>query len=165
MTEISFLNMNGTQFAFAVTLFSGIFVAICIYFDSQRRKDPAFRKKLKMKRDRDRLLKKAYVSSINILHDIEEPQDQETIILREIELAESLMAQQNYDKAIVHFANAIAICVDPCNLLIALKQSLPPNVFDLLIHVLVSNYGKQFSRFQEDSRLKSIVQNQAIIRF
>lgn len=78
-----------------------------------------------------------------IIPGIKDPRDQQMLLLHEIQRAEDLMSDGKFERAITHFANAIAICNDPHKMVMALKQTLPASAFDLLVTVLANSYGKR----------------------
>lgn len=80
-----------------------------------------------------------------IIPGIKDPRDQQTLLLHEIQRAEDLMTSGKFERAVTHFANAIAICNDPHNMVMALRESLPDDVFDLLLKVLANSYGKKIN--------------------
>ncbi|KAF5269884.1 hypothetical protein FQR65_LT05682 [Abscondita terminalis] len=127
------------------------FAAICFYYDKYRHKDPYFNRKLKLKRKRTRFLNKVDEDK-PIKFDITE--DKEARIFKEIKLAESSMNFQDYSKAVIHFSNAIAGCVDPCNLLQALNKSLPDKVFDELVDRLQRIYQEKMKAFKENDEIR-----------
>lgn len=146
--------MNGVQFLFGLTFFSTAFFLICVYFDKYRHEDPYFRKKLKLKRKKTLILKKASEKSLVV--PLKEIEDHEAFIFKEIQIAEVLMEQHEEDKAVIHFANAIGSCVDAGNLLLALKKTLPFATFDLLVKFLFDHYPEHVSKLQEDHMLKKL---------
>lgn len=80
-----------------------------------------------------------------IIPEIKDPRDQQALLLHEIQRAEDLMSSGKFERAITHFANAIAICNDPHKMVMALRESLPDDAFDLLLKVLANSYGKQIN--------------------
>lgn len=102
------------------------------------------------KRKQKVLLEK--VAMQDIISEIKDPRDQQALLLHEIQYAESLMSDGKFERAVIHFANAIAICNDPDKLVLALKESLPASAFNLLLKILASSYGKRIN----SSRLREI---------
>lgn len=80
-----------------------------------------------------------------IIPEIKDPRDQQALLLHEIQRAEGFMSEGKLERAIRHFANAIAICNDPHKMVMALKKSLPTSAFDLLVQVLADSYGKRIA--------------------
>lgn len=140
------MESTALRLSIAVTTFGVVLLALCVCFDRFNRKDFNYRKKMRQKRDK-KLLDK--FSMEEILPEINDPRDQQALILHEIHIAETLMTDGKFERAIVHFANAIAICADPHKLVLALKETLPPSAFDMLLKVLAKSYGKRFSRLPD----------------
>lgn len=109
-----------------------IFIGYCIYFDQKRHADPNFRKKLREKRKQKRLSKVAG-SKIPDLRDQESVQK---FFLSEVQLGETLLSEGDVDGAVEHLGSAIAVCGHPQQLLQILQQTLPPQVFHLLLQRL-----------------------------
>lgn len=112
-------------------------------------KESRLRKKLKQRREQNLLEK---IALQEIIPEIKDPRDQQTLLLHEIQRAEDLMSDGQFERAIMHFANAIAICNDPHKMVMALKESLPVSAFDLLLKVLVDSYGKRITERNWDKR-------------
>lgn len=121
--------------ASALTVFA---IACYVYCREQR-----LRKRLKQKRDPKWLLER--IAMHEIIPEIKDPRDQQTLLLHEIQRAEDLMSSGKFERAVTHFANAIAICNDPHKMVMALKESLPTSAFDLLLKVLANSYGKRIT--------------------
>ncbi|KAK5642358.1 hypothetical protein RI129_008525 [Pyrocoelia pectoralis] len=147
--------MNGVQFFFASTVFCGAFLVICLYFDKHRHEDPHFRKKLKVKRRKPLTNNEKGPEILNV----DEIQDKEAVILKEIQSAETFMTAGDYQNAVVHFANAIACCVDPYNLLSALKRSLPHEVYVNLVETLEKGFGDQMVKLQNNAEISTLLDN------
>lgn len=117
-----------------------LFLGYCIYFDHKRRKDPDFKKKLRERRK----AKKAAASAgprttIPNLTDHEEVQ---RFFLQEIQTGEALISAGDIENGVEHLANAIIVCGQPTQLLQVLQQTLPAQVFALLI-TRMRQYGNQ----------------------
>uniref|UniRef100_A0A8D0BUH0 TOMM20-like protein 1 n=1 Tax=Salvator merianae TaxID=96440 RepID=A0A8D0BUH0_SALMN len=54
--------------------------------------------------------------------------------LQEIQLGELWLARGEHKKSIEHLTNAIAVCTDPNKLIEVLEDTLPPHVFEMLVH-------------------------------
>lgn len=132
---------SSTRVGIAITTLSVVFLFYCAYLE---RRNSRLRKRLRNRKDKKIL---ENVSLREVLPEIRDPREQQTFILRQIQRAEELMGEGKYQKAILHFANAIAVCVDPHRLVLALKETLPPHAFDLLLKVLADSYGKRFLRY------------------
>ncbi|KAK4877009.1 hypothetical protein RN001_009515 [Aquatica leii] len=151
--------MNGVQFFLTTTFFCTTFAVICLYFDKYRHKDPYFRHKLKLKRKKTR-----YLTQFNDDEPIkfDSNEDKEAQIFKEIELAENCMGFKDYTKAVVHFANAIGGCVDPCNLFQALNRSLPDKVFHLLVVRLEKKYQDKMKMLKENVKIHHLLEKEEI---
>lgn len=123
-----------TRMGIALTTLGVVFFFYCMYLERRHAKRIRHRKEKK-------LLDK--ISGQQMIPEFRNPREQQTFILHEIQRAEELMMRGRYENAIVHFANAIAVCVDPHRLLLALKENLPPSDFDLLLKVLADKYGRK----------------------
>jgi len=107
-----------------------LFLGYCIYFDRKRRSDPEFKKKLREKRK-----KKVNVSKSGgtVLPDLKDPEAVQNFFLREVQLGEELLSVGEIEKGVEHLSNAVAVCGQPQQLLQVLQQTLPPQVFRLLL--------------------------------
>lgn len=54
--------------------------------------------------------------------------------LHEIQMGEALISQGDINNGVEHLANAVIVCGQPTQLLQVLQQTLPAEVFTLLIH-------------------------------
>jgi len=112
---------------------SGLLVlGYCIYFDHQRRADPNFKKNLREKRKQRRLAK----STGTNMPDLRDQEAVQKYFLSEVQLGEELLSQGDVDNAVEHLGSAIAVCGHPQQLLHILQQTLPPQVFHLLLQRL-----------------------------
>jgi len=112
-----------------------LFVGYCIYFDRQRRSDPQYRKKLREKR-KNRNNAAGGSGSKTVLPDMKDPEAVQQFFLREVQLGEELLAMGDIELGVEHLSNAVAVCGQPQQLLQVLQQTLPPQVFSLLIQNL-----------------------------
>ncbi|XP_067007412.2 mitochondrial import receptor subunit TOM20 homolog [Anabrus simplex] len=121
----------------AIGLAAGIcgtlFIGYCIYFDRKRRSDPNFRRKLKERRKARKAANKAPTTKLPDLKDHEAVQ---RFFLQEVQLGEELLAQSDLEGGVEHLGNAVAVCGQPNQLLQVLQQTLPPQVFHLLLQRL-----------------------------
>lgn len=107
-----------------------LFLGYCIYFDRHRHNDPNFKKKLREKRKQKRLSRSTTGSKVPDLRDQEAVQK---FFLAEVQLGEDLLSQGDVEGAVEHLGSAIAVCGQPQQLLQILQQTLPPQVFHLLL--------------------------------
>jgi mitochondrial import receptor subunit TOM20 len=102
----------------AVGVAGALFFGYCIYFDQKRRSAKDFKKKLHEKRqDRENRKVKKGKSK-----------------LPDLQMGEALISQGDITNGVEHLANAVIVCGQPTQLLQVLQQTLPAEVFTLLIH-------------------------------
>ncbi|CAG7729545.1 unnamed protein product [Allacma fusca] len=109
-----------------------LFIGYCIYFDQRRHSDPNFKKKLREKRKQKRLAKQAGTK----IPDLRDQESVQKFFLSEVQLGETLLSEGDVDGAVEHLGSAIAVCGHPQQLLQILQQTLPPQVFHLLLQRL-----------------------------
>ncbi|CAB0041295.1 unnamed protein product [Trichogramma brassicae] len=114
---------------------AGLFVGYCFYFDQKRRLDPEFKNKL---RERRRAKKEALKSNSEIPN-LKDHDVVQKFFVQEVELGEKLLAQGDLEGGTEHLANAVAVCSQPHQLLQVLQNTLPPQVFHLLLQRLPSS--------------------------
>lgn len=56
-----------------------------------------------------------------------------SFFLQEVQMGESYIARGDLEKGVEHFANAVIVCGQPTQLLQVLQQTLPAQVFAMLI--------------------------------
>merc|ERR1711971_63649 len=112
------------------------FLGYCVYFDRKRRSDPDFKKKLREKRRANRQHKSKGGSSR--LPDLTNPEAMQKFFLAEVQKGEELLATGEIEQGVEHLSNAVAVCGQPQQLLQVLQQTLPPQVFSLLVQKLPS---------------------------
>ncbi|PSN43421.1 Mitochondrial import receptor subunit TOM20 [Blattella germanica] len=111
-----------------------LFIGYCIYFDRKRRSDPNFKKKLRERRKARRAEKK--LTGTTRLPDLKDHEAVQRFFLQEVQLGEELLAQGDLEGGVEHLGNAVAVCGQPNQLLQVLQQTLPPQVFHLLLQRL-----------------------------
>jgi len=112
-----------------------LFIGYCIYFDRKRRSDPDFKKILRERRKARRATAKSAGTKLPDLKDHEAVQ---RFFLQEVQLGEELLALGDLEGGVEHLGNAVAVCGQPNQLLQVLQQTLPPQVFHLLLQRLPS---------------------------
>jgi len=117
---------------------AGLFVGYCLYFDKKRRNDPDFKKKL---RERRKAKKDAQTVSSKIPN-LKDHELVQKFFIQEVEMGEQLLAQGDFEGGTEHLANAVAVCGQPHQLLQVLQNTLPPQVFHLLLQRIPVNGGK-----------------------
>lgn len=115
-----------------------LFVGYCIYFDHKRRSDPLFKQKLKEKRAKLRQQREQAKKNSSKLPDLKDYEAVQKFFIQEIQMGEELLAQGEIDSAVEHLSSAVAVCGQPQQLLQVLQQTLPPQVFHMLLQKLPS---------------------------
>ncbi|KAK3608574.1 hypothetical protein CHS0354_042563 [Potamilus streckersoni] len=110
------------------------FLGYCIYFDQKRRSDPLFKQKLIEKRKKAKQNQKK--SSSGQFPDLSNPETRQKFFLQEIQVAEEFLEKGDSTAGVEHLSNAVAACSQPQQLLMVLQQTLPPQVYHMLIDSL-----------------------------
>ncbi|KAG3266838.1 TOMM20-like [Ictidomys tridecemlineatus] len=103
-----------------------LFIGYCIYFDGNRWSDPTFKKRLRERRNKQKLAKER--AGLSKLPDHKDAEAVQKFFLEEIQLGEELLAE-----GVDHLTNAVAVCGQPQQLLQVLEQTFPPPVFQMLL--------------------------------
>ncbi|KAH9519533.1 Mitochondrial import receptor subunit TOM20 B [Bulinus truncatus] len=112
------------------------FIGYCVYFDRKRRNDPEFKKKL---RERRKVAKEEKAKTgVTRLPDLTNPEAMQRFFLQEVQIGEEKLASGDIEEGVEHLSNAVAVCGQPQHLLQVLQQTLPPQVFALLVQKLPS---------------------------
>jgi len=109
-----------------------LFLGYCIYFDQRRRSDPNFKKKL---RERRRKGTKSSGKAVN-WPNLKDQEAVQKFFLAQVQAGEELLAQGEIESGVEHLSRAVAVCGQPQQLLQVLQQTLPPQVFQLLLQKL-----------------------------
>ncbi|XP_069772990.1 mitochondrial import receptor subunit TOM20 homolog isoform X2 [Narcine bancroftii] len=125
----------GRTGAIVAGVFGAAFIGYCIYFDRKRRKAPDFKVKLRERRRKQRQQDKAN-DSIGKLPDLKDVEAVQKFFLEEVQLGEELLARGDSEKGVDHLSNAVSVCGQPQQLLQVLQQTLPHQVFQMLIQRL-----------------------------
>ncbi|KAL8622826.1 hypothetical protein ACOMHN_026947 [Nucella lapillus] len=112
------------------------FIAYCVYFDRKRRSDPDFKKNLREKRKMARQQKTQ--STKTQLPDLNSHEAMQKFFLENVSQGEELLARGDIEGGVEHLSTAVAVCGQPQQLLQVLQQTLPTQVFQLLIQKLPS---------------------------
>ncbi|KAK9510342.1 hypothetical protein O3M35_005148 [Rhynocoris fuscipes] len=126
--------VSKTALGIAAGIFGTLFVGYCVYFDRQRRKDPNFKKKLRERRKANKV--KCPTKDCVQLPDLRDHEAVQQFFLHQVQLGEELLSQGDVEGGVEHLGNAVAVCGQPNQLLQVLQQTLPPNVFHLLLQRL-----------------------------
>ncbi|XKL68193.1 hypothetical protein PGB90_003684 [Kerria lacca] len=131
------LNMTWSKLGIAAAVCGSMLIGYCIYFDQKRRMDPDFKKKLREKRRTKLQAEKAFKYARKAqFPDFRDHEAVQAFFLQQIQLGEELLGQGKIDECVEHIANAVSVCGQPQQLLTVLQQTLPPQVFSLLIERL-----------------------------
>jgi len=109
------------------------FLGYCIYFDRKRRSDPFFRQKLREKRRKAKQSGKIQDKGSFEIPDLKDTEAVQRFFLQEVQLGEELLATGDIENGVEHLGNAVAVCGQPQQLLQVLQQTLPAQVFQLLL--------------------------------
>ncbi|XP_054154101.1 mitochondrial import receptor subunit TOM20 homolog [Oppia nitens] len=112
------------------------FVAYCVYFDRKRRNDPLFKQKLREKRSKSAKKGDSFDGSSMDLPDLRDYEAVQKFFIKEVQLGEELLAGGDVEAGIEHLTNAVAVCGQPQQLLQVLQQTLPTQVFHMLLQRL-----------------------------
>jgi len=133
------------------------FLGYCIYFDRRRRSHPDFRRKLREKRKA--MAKGGSTSSGPALPDFADQEAVQRFFLQEVQLGEELLASGDIQNGVEHLSLAVAVCGQPHSLLSVLQQTLPPQIYHLLLQNL--EVAQQRVRSHASASLmSSIMRNQ-----
>jgi len=110
------------------------FLGYCIYFDRKRRSHPDFRRKLREKRKAAN--RAGGDSSGPQLPDFSDQEAVQRFFLQEVQLGEELLATGDIANGVEHLSLAVAVCGQPHSLLGVLQQTLPPQIYQLLLQNL-----------------------------
>jgi len=110
------------------------FLGYCIYFDQRRRSHPDFRRKLRQKRKQGN--KSGGSNSGPALPDFSDQEAVQRFFLQEVQLGEDLLASGDIQNGVEHLSLAVAVCGQPHSLLSVLQQTLPPQIYHLLLQNL-----------------------------
>ncbi|KAH8381631.1 hypothetical protein KR093_009677 [Drosophila rubida] len=142
-----------TSFGILAGLASAAFVGYCVYFDKKRRCHPDYKKNIYERRRRNR--KSSGSSGIPNLKD---QKSIESYFMQEIHKGEVLITNGNFERAAEHLMNAIVVCNKPGKLLSVLQNTLPEEVFSLLVNKLNAyNLNAQRSHTMNDGFAPGLV--------
>lgn len=132
MTTLS--TPSGRTLGLCAGLGAAAFLGYCLYFDRTRRSAPDFKKKLREKRRH--AAKKASNNKGPALPDFSDQEAVQKFFLQEVQLGEELLAQGDIENGVEHLSLAVAVCGQPHSLLGVLQQTLPPQIYQLLLQNL-----------------------------
>ncbi|XP_070377816.1 mitochondrial import receptor subunit TOM20 homolog isoform X2 [Dermacentor albipictus] len=135
MVEMSVM-VSKTALSVAAGVCGTLFIGYCIYFDRKRRSDPLFKQKLKERRAKAQQQKEQARSGSGKLPDLKDYDAVQKFFIHEVQMGEELLAQGDIENGVEHLSSAVAVCGQPQQLLQVLQQTLPPQVFHLLLQRL-----------------------------
>ncbi|XP_054304100.1 TOMM20-like protein 1 isoform X3 [Pongo pygmaeus] len=107
------------------------FLGYCIYLDRKRRGDPAFKRRLRDKRRAEP--QKAEERGTQLWDPAKNKKLQE-LFLQEVRMGELWLSRGEHRMGVQHLGNALLVCEQPRELLKVFKHTLPPKVFEMLLH-------------------------------
>ncbi|KAG0253407.1 hypothetical protein DFQ27_007426 [Actinomortierella ambigua] len=140
------------------------FVGYAIYFDSKRRNDPEFRRKLKKERKRlmkqakeeqDKMQKSSSKTIEEALAGINEEEfptsleEREKFCMEQLSMGEALFTRgpEGYDMAAVCFYKALKVYPSPAELVMVYQKTIPPEVFTLVMGMLSMDVHKKQEKY------------------
>ncbi|KAF6352624.1 translocase of outer mitochondrial membrane 20 like [Rhinolophus ferrumequinum] len=108
------------------------FLGYCVYFDRKRRGDPAFKRRLRDKRRTQE--QKAEGQGPAQLWDPAKNEKLQELFLQEVRMGELWLSRGEHGMGVEHLSNALLVCGQPQELLNIFKHTLPPKVFEMLLH-------------------------------
>ncbi|XP_051002302.1 TOMM20-like protein 1 [Acomys russatus] len=103
----------------------------CVYQDRRRRRDPAFRRCL---RDQRRAGQPKTQAPARELWDPAKKEKLHEFFLQEVQMGKLCLARGEHGMGVEHLTNALLVCGEPKELLAFFKQTLPPEVFQMLLY-------------------------------
>ncbi|XP_002718361.2 TOMM20-like protein 1 isoform X2 [Oryctolagus cuniculus] len=107
------------------------FLGYCVYFDRKRRGDPAFKRRL---RDKRRAGQRRAEARGTQLWDTAKNEKLQELFLQEVQMGELWLSRGEHRMGVEHLSNALLLCGQPRELLKVFKYTLPPKVFEMLLH-------------------------------
>ncbi|XP_045422439.1 TOMM20-like protein 1 [Lemur catta] len=107
------------------------FLGYCVYLDRKRRGDPAFKRRLRDKRRAEQRRAEARAAQ---LWDPEKNEKWQQLFLQEVRMGELWLSRGEHRMGVEHLSNALLVCGQPEELLKVFKHTLPPKVFEMLLH-------------------------------
>merc|ERR1712212_809704 len=131
---VEMLDLSSKSLGLWAGLGTAAFVGYCIYFDSKRRSHPDFKRKLREKR---KAASKGQSKSAGPqLPDFSDQEAVQRFFLQEVQMGEELLATGDIQNGVEHLSLAVAVCGQPHSLLSVLQQTLPPQIYHLLLQNL-----------------------------
>ncbi|XP_004681888.1 PREDICTED: TOMM20-like protein 1 [Condylura cristata] len=108
-----------------------VFLGYCVYLDRKRRGDPEFKRRLRDKRRAQR--QKAEGRGAQ-LQDPAKNKNLQDFFLQEVRMGELWLSRGEHRMGVEHLSNALLACGQPRELLNVFRHTLPPKVFEMLLH-------------------------------
>uniref|UniRef100_A0A8C6VHM3 TOMM20-like protein 1 n=1 Tax=Naja naja TaxID=35670 RepID=A0A8C6VHM3_NAJNA len=105
-----------------------VLLGYCVYFDRKRRNATDFKQRLRESKSRGRESCRPCGPLPALGRRLQE------FFLQEIQLGELWLTKGEQKKSVEHLINAISVCAQPNQLIQVLEQTLPPQVFEMLVH-------------------------------
>ena len=137
-------DMNGKTVGICAGLAAATaLVGYCVYFDQKRRSDPDFKKRLKAKRNKTKaeaaaMNKEPASAAVSKMPDFNDQEAVQRYFLQQVQLGETLLAQGALEEGVEHLGMAVAVCGQPHALLGVLQETLPPQIYAMLLQNLDS---------------------------
>uniref|UniRef100_A0A1L8DVC9 Putative translocase of outer mitochondrial membrane complex subunit tom20 n=1 Tax=Nyssomyia neivai TaxID=330878 RepID=A0A1L8DVC9_9DIPT len=147
------MEINKTTLGIAAGVAGTLFVGYCIYFDHKRRSDPEYKKKV---RERRRKAKKAAAGRRPEIPNLVDKDAVQRFFLQEIQMGEMLISSGHIEQGVEHLASAVVVCGQPTQLLQVLQQTLPAQVFTLLIHKM-KEYGNKMEQQSKEGQVEELI--------
>jgi len=129
----SFAMVTSTTLSLGLSAAAAAFIGYCVYFDHKRRSHPDFRKKLKEKRKQMNKTGSGKDGAVIVLPDLRDQEAVQSFFLEQVQKGESLLAEGQIEAGVEHLAMAVAVCGQPHALLGVLQQTIPPQIYALLL--------------------------------
>lgn len=114
------------------------FIGYCVYFDRKRRAAPDFKAKLKERRAKAGAASRGSKggSGGSAMPDFTDQEAVQRFFLQEVQMGEQLLATGEIEAGIEHLSMAVAVCGHPQSLLGVLQQTLPAQIYAMLLQNL-----------------------------
>ncbi|XP_008054881.1 TOMM20-like protein 1 [Carlito syrichta] len=103
----------------------------CVYLDRKRRGDPAFKRRLRDKRRAEQPQGEGRPAQSWNPAKNEKLQE---LFLQEVQMGELWLSRGEHTMGVQHLSNALLVCGQPRELLKVFQNTLPPQVFEMLLH-------------------------------
>lgn len=146
------LDISRMTWGIAAGVAGTLFIGYSIYFDRKRRSDPEYKRKVRERRRRQRKIGNS--GSRTEIPNLADHEAVQRFFLQEIQAGEALISSGDIEQGVTHLANAVVVCGQPTQLLQVLQQTLPSQVFTLLIQKM-REYGNKAAA--EESVMKATI--------